>query len=68
MSIPDIIGLLPLLYGLTCLSISLAKPAAIWRLGKIQGFVQLIGEKGTTALIFGLGVGTAIAGTYLLWL
>jgi hypothetical protein len=36
-----------ILYGVFTLYIAFAKPKAIWNLGKIQGFVQLLSERGT---------------------
>ncbi len=51
-----IVGYFLVLYGLACLAIALAKPAAIWKLGKIQGFIQLLGDKGTVILFLVIGV------------
>jgi hypothetical protein len=35
-----------ILYGILTLYIAFARPKAIWSIGKIQGFVQLLTEKG----------------------
>lgn len=66
MDILTIVGIILVLYGLACLYIALAKPQAIWKLGKIQGFIQLLGEKGTVILLVVLGVGTLIGGILLI--
>ncbi|MFZ6029236.1 MAG: hypothetical protein ACOYYS_16105 [Chloroflexota bacterium] len=66
MDILTLVGILLLLYGIACLSIGLAKPQAIWKLGKIQAFVQLLGEKGTVAMMLVLGVATIAGGLFLL--
>lgn len=51
------IGLLA--YAVLTLAITVFKPGPIWRLGKIQAFVKLLGEKGTVILfiIFAFIVG-----------
>jgi len=43
--------------------IAIKKPEKIWKMGKIQGFVKTLGEKGTViffivwaAIAFGLGI------------
>ncbi len=66
MDILTIVGILLILYGLACFYIGLAKPQAIWKMGKIQGFVQLLGEKGTVAMMLILGVATLGGGIWLL--
>ncbi|PVV83719.1 hypothetical protein [Dehalogenimonas alkenigignens] len=52
-------------YAVLVLAIAFFKPGPIWRMGKIQGFVKLLGEKGTVIffVIFALiaaGVGIAL--------
>jgi hypothetical protein len=66
MDILAIVGILLVIYGIACLYIGLAKPQAIWKLGKIQGFVQLLGEKGTVFMMLVLGVATLGGGIWLL--
>ena len=41
-----------ILYGVFTLYIAYVKPKAIWNLGKIQGFVQLLSEKGTVLFFY----------------
>jgi len=53
-------------YAVLVLAIAFFKPGPIWRMGKIQGFVKLLGEKGTVIffVIFALiaaGVGIALS-------
>lgn len=60
------VGALMVLYGLACGYIALAKPKAIWNTSKLQGFVQLLGEKGTVILLLVVAAGTLIGGVALL--
>jgi carbohydrate-selective porin OprB len=55
-----------ILYALLCLATALAKPVAIWRTGKLQGFVQLLGERGTVILLNAAGLIALVAGIMLL--
>ncbi len=55
-----------ILYGLACLYVGFARPQAIWKTGKLQGFVQLLGEKGTVIMLTILGVGTLAGGLAIL--
>lgn len=58
-----LLGLFLVLYGIFVIVLAITKkPAGIWKMGKIQAFVKVLGMKGTTIffLIFGggaLGVG-----------
>ena len=55
-----------ILYGTTTLYIAYAKPKSIWKMGKIQGFVQLLTETGTVIFFSIIGVGTIVGGVFLL--
>ena len=55
-----------ILYGIFTLYIAYAKPKAIWNLGKIQGFVQLLTEKGTVIFFSIVGIATIVGGVLLL--
>ncbi len=68
MDILIILAIFLILYGLACLYIGLTKPKAIWNLGKLQGFVQLLGEKGTVMMLVVLGIATLAGGIFLLLL
>jgi hypothetical protein len=46
----------------TCCTSPFAKPKAIWNLGKIQGFVQLLSEKGTVIFFSIVGIATIVGG------
>ncbi len=50
------LGLFLIVYALVVFWISFKKPAGIWKMGKIQGFVKILGELGTQIffVIFGL--------------
>jgi len=63
-----LLGLLAFVYAAFVIFIAFKQPPKIWNMKKIQGFVKVLGEKGTTiffyiwALIFvGLGVWAFIA-------
>jgi hypothetical protein len=55
-----------ILYGVFTLYIAYVKPKAIWNIGKIQGFVQLLTEKGTVIFFSIVGIAVIIGGVYLL--
>lgn len=55
-----------ILYGVFTLYIAYFKPKTIWNIGKIQGFVQLLSEKGTVIFFSIVGVATIVGGVYLL--
>jgi hypothetical protein len=55
-----------ILYGIFTLYIAYFKPKAIWNIGKIQGFVQLLSEKGTVIFFSIVGLGTILGGAYIL--
>jgi hypothetical protein len=54
-----------ILWGLGTAYVALKRPAKIWQLGKIQGFVQLIGDSATTILFLVMAL-VALAGGFLL--
>jgi hypothetical protein len=62
-----IIAYVLILYGVFTLYIAYAKPKAIWNIGKIQGFVQLLSEKGTVIFFSIVGIATIVGGVYLLF-
>jgi hypothetical protein len=55
-----------ILYGILTLYIAFARPKAIWSIGKIQGFVQLLSEKGTVIFFSIVGIGTIVGGALIL--
>lgn len=55
-----------ILYGIIAIALAYFKPKSIWKIGKIQGFVQLLGEKGTVIFFNFIGVATIAGGIYLL--
>jgi hypothetical protein len=56
-----------ILYGILTLYIAFARPKAIWSIGKIQGFVQLLTEKGTVIFFSIVGIGTIVGGALILF-
>lgn len=55
------------LYGVFCLILSLTKkPAKVWNMGKIQGFVKIMGNVGTQIFIFIFGGASLGIGIWLL--
>ena len=61
-----IVAYVLILYGIAVLYIAYFKPKAIWNLGKIQGFVQLLSEKGTDIFFSIVGLGTILGGMFIL--
>lgn len=49
------------IYGLFCIIVGVTKMNAIWKTGKVQGFVKLMGEKGTQ-IFFSIWGLAALAG------
>jgi len=61
-----LLGIFLVLYGVFCAFLGITKkPQGIWNLGKIQGFVKVLGETG--AVIFFLVWGAAALGVGI-WL
>jgi len=56
-----------LLYGALCLALALFKaPAAIWNMGKIEGFKKLFGELGTQVFLGAWGAVGVALGVWLM--
>lgn len=64
--VTTIIGILAIAWGATTLFVAFAKPQAIWRLGKIQGFVSLLSESGTMIFFAVLGLAAIGLGLWML--
>lgn len=62
-----VIAIALILYGIFTLFVAYVKPASVWDLGKIQGFVQLLSEKGTVIFFTVVGIATIAGGIYLLF-
>jgi len=62
-----ILAIMLLLYGALCLGLALFKaPAAIWNMGKIEGFKKLLGEVGTRVFLGVWGAAGVVLGAWLL--
>ena len=61
-----ILGILLIVWGLLAVGLALFKPKKIWAIGKIQGFVNLLGDKGTRILFIIIGAAAITAGIILL--
>jgi hypothetical protein len=66
MAASTIIAIFLFLYGLACLYVGLAKPKAVWKLGNIQSFVQLLGERGTVIMLVIVAAVSSIGGILIL--
>ena len=60
-----LLGIFLIIYSVAVVVLAIKKPKAIWQMGKIQGFIKLLGDKGT--VIFFL-VWAAIALGFGIWL
>lgn len=47
-----LLGLLALAYAGLVVFLALKKPEKIWKMGKIQAFIKLLGEKGTEIFFY----------------
>ena len=62
----QIVGIVCLVYMLVTLLIVGLRPARIWGIAKIQGFVSLLGENGARGFIGAWGLLVGGIGVYLL--
>lgn len=67
MEIAAIIGLLLIVWGALTVLVAVLKPKTIWQLGKIQGFVQLLTERGTVVFFSAVGLAAVIGGLLILF-
>lgn len=49
------LGIFLVLYGIAVYLIAALRPEKIWQMGKIQGFVKILGETGTRIFLFIFG-------------
>jgi hypothetical protein len=61
-----VLGLALLLWGVATVLTALFKPKAIWRMGKIQGFVQVLTETGAVIFFSTMGAVAIAAGIIVL--
>jgi hypothetical protein len=54
-----------IVWGAATLGLAIFRWDFLWKIGKVQGFVQLLGEKGTS-IFFGIAGGAAIVGGVLI--
>ncbi len=64
--IVTVIGILAIAWGAATLLVGLLKPQAVWQMGKIQGFVSLLSETGTTIFFVAIGLAAIGLGLWLL--
>lgn len=65
MNYKPLLGLLALIYAVAVFYIAIKKPAKIWGIKKIQGFVKVLGEKGTVIFFFVWGALFTVLGIWL---
>lgn len=61
-----LLGVLAAGYGVFAIYIALKRPAKIWGIGKIQGFVKKLGERGTSIWFTVFGLAMIVLGVWLL--
>ena len=61
-----VLAIFLIVYGLAVLAIAWLKPAAIWNLAKIQGFVKVLTETGTVIFFYIWGIAAIVVGVVLL--
>lgn len=62
MNIVPLLGLLAFVYAGLVVWIAMKKPGKIWNMGKIQGFVKVLGEKGTVIFFYVWGAAFVVLG------
>jgi len=60
------LGLGLILYAILVFWITIAKPAKIWNMGKIQGFINILGDLGTRIFFAVWGAAALGFGIYFL--
>ena len=60
-----ILGIFLILWGCATFLVAVIKPKALWQMGKIQGFIKLLGDGGTMILFIIMGV-IAVGGGVIL--
>lgn len=65
MNYKPLLGLLALIYAVAVFYIAIKKPAKIWGIKKIQGFVKVLGKKGTVIFFFVWGALFTVLGIWL---
>ena len=60
-----LLGLLALAYAGVCFWLVAKKPEKIWKIGKIQAFVKVLGDKGTDIFFSVWGIAAAGLGIWL---
>ena len=53
-------------YGVLVLHAAFARPQWIWNTGKVQGFVKLLGERGTVIFFIVIGAAALAGGVAIL--
>ena len=61
-----VLAIVLFIYGALVLVITVLKPKPIWEMGKIQGFVKLLGEKGTVVFFVLWGLAAIVGGYFAL--
>lgn len=61
-----LIGIILAIYGLAVIGIAIKKPEPIWKLKKIQVFINILGEKGTLIFFYIFGGLCVIGGIVLM--
>lgn len=67
MSPLEIGGIACLVWSAATLFVAIAKPRSVWQLGKLQGFVKILGETGATLFVGGAGLAAGVLGAFLLF-
>lgn len=47
-----LLGLLALVYAALVVFLAIKKPEKLWKIGKIQAFIKVLGEKGTEIFFY----------------
>ena len=62
----DYLGIFLILWGASTLLVGLLRPKRLWEIGKIQGFVTLFTERGTTIFFAVVGLLAIVGGAAIL--
>lgn len=69
MNLFPLLGLVLLAYAAFVIWIAIKKPEKVWKMGKIQAFVKVLGEKGTVIFFYVWAAIAAVVGVlcFTIW-
>lgn len=67
MELAAMFGLFLIVWGALTVLVAVLRPKTIWQLGKVQGFVQLLTERGAVIFFSAVGLAAVAGGLLILY-